>query len=67
MSQYTCENCNQIFNKLWSDEEAKKEYESSSYYMPNEEVAVICDDCFIKFKKWVDSLTEEDHKRIKNA
>lgn len=63
--EFTCEKCNKTFNKAWSNEEAFKELENSLWNIPGDKIGVICDDCFKEFKVWFDSLTEEDHDRIR--
>lgn len=66
METFICENCCNKFIKKNTDEEALKELEQSPWFVPEEEVGCICDDCFPKFKKWFDALTPEDHKRIRS-
>jgi len=51
---YTCANCEGVFIKAWSDEEARAEYEATE---PNaaarsDVTDVICDDCYRKFMAW---------------
>lgn len=67
MDKFTCANCTQTFNKEWTEEEAVKEFKSSPWYIPNENIDVICDDCFEEFKEWFETLTDEDHKRLRNG
>ena len=33
---------------------------------PNDEKAVLCQDCFEEFKQWFGSLTLDDYKRIQS-
>jgi len=47
-NQYQCVNCGGIFLKGWSDEKAKEEMLAMWGDLPEEEKAVICDDCFKK-------------------
>jgi len=35
-----------VFEKEWSDEEAKEEYERNFKEYKNEPTAIICDDCY---------------------
>lgn len=66
MNDYKCEKCNGTFKKCWSDLEAKKEFETAPWNISGDEIALICDNCFSEFKVWFDSLTDQDHKRIRN-
>jgi hypothetical protein len=63
---FTCDKCNEAFYKGWSDEEAMKEFEEAPWNVPDDEIGVICDDCFKEFQIWFNSLKEEDHNRIRN-
>lgn len=65
MTSFTCDGCMTSFNKCWSEEEAKKEYESAPWNVPGQDCGMLCDDCFEEFKVWFDSLTPEDHIRIR--
>lgn len=65
MNEFTCDNCKQTFMKAWSDEDAKKEYDASPWNLPEDDIGIICDDCFQEFKTWFSLLSEEEHKRIK--
>ena len=49
LNKFICERCKETFISNWPEEEAKKEYELSSYYNPKEEICNICDDCFKEF------------------
>jgi len=40
---FTCEECNQTYEKGWTDEEAKEEAESTFGISTG---AVVCDDCY---------------------
>lgn len=65
ITEFKCEKCNKIFTKGWSDEEAEKEYSEAIYNTGRDERCLICEDCFKLFHKWLSTLTEEDHKKIK--
>jgi len=65
MSEFTCDRCNETFNRGWTEEEAKKEFDTAPWNIPGEDIGILCDDCFEGFKIWFDSLTEEDHKRMR--
>ncbi len=65
MAQFTCECCAKTFQKIWSDEEALKEFEQAPWNIANNERALICDDCFTEFKTWLDSLSPEQRAAIR--
>jgi len=44
--EFKCELCGGVFEKEWSDEEAKEEYERNFKEYKNEPTAIICDDCY---------------------
>ena len=43
--KFTCEACNQTYDKAWTDEEAKKEAKQTFGISTG---AVVCDDCYNK-------------------
>ncbi len=43
---YRCALCKGVFEKGWSDEEAKAEYGQVFPGKPLEEADVVCDDCY---------------------
>ena len=48
-NQYQCEHCKGVFDKGWSDEDAKKEAEDNFGKHPdewNDDQVIICDDCY---------------------
>jgi hypothetical protein len=46
-NQFRCEKCEGIFNKSWTDEEAKAEQEKNGFGdIPEAHMAVVCDDCY---------------------
>jgi len=52
---YTCENCNGVFEKGWTDDEAEAE---AGLLWTDEEMeiegrALVCDDCFQQMLSWV--------------
>jgi Zn finger protein HypA/HybF involved in hydrogenase expression len=53
-NEFQCAKCGGIFEKDWSDEEAKAEMVNLWGDLPEEEQAVICDDCHKAFMKWFD-------------
>lgn len=64
-NKFTCSCCFKTFDKQRSNAEAMKEYKSSPWYVKEDKnPQVICDDCFIEFKKWFSKLTPEEHEMI---
>ena len=45
--EYTCDNCGAVHEKTWSDEEAMAEMTATwQPHAGDDDLAVICDDCF---------------------
>ena len=60
-NEYQCDMCKGIFEKGWSDEEAKQEAEEIFGKNPNEwndEQKVVCDDCFNKINPTAEENSE---------
>ena len=51
-NEYRCACCRKVFEKGWSDEEARKEAKQWSEEEMKEGEAVVCDDCYKGFMKW---------------
>jgi hypothetical protein len=50
---YQCANCDGVFIKDWSDEEAQAEYEENfPMTSQTDEPAVVCDDCYKAMIAW---------------
>ncbi len=62
--KFTCDNCNETFIKLNTDEQARQEYKKSPWNIPKDSFGVVCDDCLILFKAWFETLTAEQHIAI---
>ena len=46
-NQYRCAQCGGIFDKGWTDEEARAEQEDNGWLeIPDDFMAVVCDDCY---------------------
>lgn len=45
---FTCELCRRTFEANWSEDEAEAESESFFGKRPPEDLAVICDDCWLR-------------------
>jgi hypothetical protein len=67
MNDFTCERCHGTFGRKRTEEEARKEFQGSPWYIPGDESGVLCEDCFQVFRIWFDGLTEADHKRIRST
>jgi hypothetical protein len=46
-NEFQCSKCHGVFEKGWADEKAKAEAEQ--LWEPNQNMVLICDDCFQKF------------------
>lgn len=44
--QFRCAKCKGVFNKEWSDEEAKAEFDHGFPGEPLATAVVVCDDCY---------------------
>ena len=44
--QFQCARCQQIYKKAWTEEEAEQETQQYWGNLPQENFAVICDDCW---------------------
>lgn len=59
--EFTCSLCHHTFKKGWTEEEAHQEAEKLfGYRVPWDEIETLCDDCYDKFKAWVETLTPEE-------
>jgi hypothetical protein len=47
---FQCAYCKGVFEKQWSDEAAYQEYVSSDFYIPDDNIYIVCDDCYIKMR-----------------
>lgn len=56
---FKCEHCGGVFEKEWSDEEAKAEHDKLFPGHSIETAALICDDCFIEFNKDLPRIIQE--------
>ena len=48
LNQFTCAVCQGIFDKGWSDEEARQERLEIFGEWKDEDCVVVCDDCYVK-------------------
>lgn len=51
-NEYKCDCCYQIFEKGWSDEEAEKEAKGLFPEEQPKDMALVCEDCFVKIMKY---------------
>jgi rubredoxin len=52
MDTFTCSRCEEIFNKGWSEEEAQAERRENGWAdIPDENMIMLCDDCYEWFVK----------------
>ena len=50
-NEYKCECCGKIYEKGWSDEEALEESLALWGELDEDNLAIVCDDCFKEFMK----------------
>lgn len=70
--EYTCYACNNTYISIdtddWNDEKAIAEYDKLHPEIPKEirdnDRVSICDDCFVEYKKWLSTLTDEEKKEM---
>lgn len=62
---FTCAVCHRDFLRERSDAEALVEAEALiGGPIPAEDQETVCDDCHIKFMRWFEDLTPEQHREI---
>lgn len=71
---FTCEACENTYEKAWSDKEAILESKEIFGERPAQEMSIICDDCFKKaykqfvfgryFSKWLDTEKGREYQNI---
>lgn len=53
MDTFTCDRCKQVFQKRWTDEEAKAEFTATfGYQCEIEKEAIVCESCYEEFMAW---------------
>lgn len=65
MSKYTCEICEESYERERSDEECLKEVAEIMPETIHDEMAIICDDCWIEAMEWYKTLTEAQKKKMR--
>lgn len=63
--EYRCEACGEVFQKGWTDEEAKAEQKEQFGDLTPENIAVVCDECYKKMG--LGPASTEDAERIRQA
>lgn len=58
-NEYQCAMCKGIFDKGWSDEEAKEEFYERHPTIPIEETDLVCDPCYLKITKDIEEHPEK--------
>lgn len=63
--KYQCSMCKGIFESGWSDDEARAEHKEvfgeAVAALPAE---VVCDDCYKKFRCWLDDLLADEREQM---
>ncbi len=68
MDKYTCEQCKGTFKRINSDALALKEFRDNfpkeAEIATIEDLAIVCEDCYVEINKWVESLSEDESNKI---
>ncbi len=56
--EYACAHCGETYKKGWSEKEATAEAKANWGDLPDDDKAVVCDDCFKKFMAWHDQTAK---------
>jgi hypothetical protein len=64
-NEYQCARCQRVFEKGWTDEEAKAEQNENGWGdIPNSQCDVVCDDCY---KSMIGEVSPEEFNMLRNA
>ncbi len=63
---YTCEQCKNTYTKIRSDEDCMKEMMEIMPEAADDEIAVLCDECWIDFMRWFKSLSVEQKMKMRD-
>lgn len=67
-NEYKCAMCGGVFEKGWTDEEAMKESKEIWGEIPEEDLVVICDDCFNRrTPEEIKSMGDECKQGVENG
>ncbi len=61
-NEYTCALCGGVFKKGWPDEEAQAESKKLWGNIPDEDMELVCDDCFKKCSPDANPKLYEEYK-----
>ena len=62
-NEYKCASCEVVYEKGWTDEESMSESKAIWGEIPQEKIAVICDDCFSRRTLPEVKLMGEEYKK----
>lgn len=66
---FTCQTCEGTFDyrsdNEWSEQDAIDEFKRDHPDCQNDDLGVVCDDCHVQIKKWIDSLTPEEKRKMR--
>ena len=65
MNKFTCERCGEMYDKTRSDEECWKEFHELMPEATHDEIAIICDDCWLEFMEWFKTLSPAQKKKMR--
>jgi hypothetical protein len=64
---FTCERCGGTFTSASSDGEAMAEARANGFTEPQEDIALICDDCYQAFMDWMSGIAKVPAPGANNA
>lgn len=67
MTTFTCEKCDLVFEKAWSDDEARNEYDRNFpevANLPADQLGLVCDNCYKAFNAWFASLSQSERDQM---
>lgn len=64
MNEYTCNSCGETYEKIRSDEECWKEFHEIMPEAVNDDIAILCDDCWLEFMEWFKTLSNKQKNKI---
>ena len=65
MDQYICDRCGETYDKTRSNEDCWKEVDEIMPEAIHDEMAVVCDDCWLEFMEWFKRLTPHQKKKMR--
>lgn len=73
MNKYTCAVCYEVYefveNEKWNDLKATQEFLEvhPEYANTNEVLEIVCDDCYQQYRAWLDTLSEDEKKKMRET